>query len=107
MPTLRKIRDAADARDCLKAVAQSRLSLAEWCQDHAVDGRSLNMWKRNLESRTPRPIASAPMRLVELIATEPVGPARYVVRCGRLAVEIDEGFDEDVLRRLLAVVASC
>jgi hypothetical protein len=34
-------------------------------------------------------------------------PVTYVVHCGDLAVEIDERFDDEVLRRLLAVVSAC
>ncbi|MFZ5480447.1 MAG: hypothetical protein ACOZNI_27040 [Myxococcota bacterium] len=48
-------------------------------------------------------------RLVELVPAAPVveEASRYRVIRGGMAVEVDGRFDEDVLRRLLAVVASC
>jgi hypothetical protein len=101
----RKVRDAADARSCLAQAERSKQGLAEWAQQHGVDGRSLNMWRLNLErvdSPVPRP------RLVELIAApEPARTARYAVRVGDFAVEVDEHFDTDVLRRLISAVSSC
>jgi hypothetical protein len=44
--------------------------------------------------------------MVELV---PAGDAagRYVIRCGQLAVEVDEHFDEATLVRLLRVIAAC
>jgi hypothetical protein len=51
---------------------------------------------------------AAELRLVELVArTDSRPPARYTVRVGDLAVEVDDSFDDDVLRRLISVVASC
>jgi hypothetical protein len=107
----RKIRDADDARACLAAVAESGLAQAAWAKAHGVDGRSLQAWRLVLERAGGNPV-SKPLRLVELVTpTPPSAPlpsaATYVIRCGELAVEVDERFDETVLRRLLAVVASC
>ena len=48
------------------------------------------------------------LRLVELVArAEPRPQARYTVRVGEVAIEVDDAFDDDVLRRLISVVASC
>jgi hypothetical protein len=101
----RKIRDEADARACLAGVGASRLGLAGWARREGVDGRSLNLWRMNLARRAAR---SGP-RLVELVPRPEPTPraARYVVRRGELAVEVGEDFDEDVLFRLLQVVAAC
>lgn len=102
----RKVRDAADARQLLDDLKHSRLSLADFAQVRGVDGRSLNMYRLNLESAVKAP---EPLRLVELVpsAAPASGAARYIVRCGELSVEVDDQFDDQVLRRLLAVVASC
>ena len=100
----RKIRDEADALRCLAEVDASGLALAEWARHNGVDGRSLNAWRMNLRRRQggPRP------RLLELVPrVAPVRAARYVVRCGELAVEVGEDFDDDTLYRLLRVVAAC
>ena len=113
----RTIRDADDARACLDALVRSGRPQAEWTRDNGVDGRSLRAWRRLLkredETKAAKPVAR-PLRLVELVAaTEPPQPAPkeraapYVIRCGELSVEVDEHFDETVLRRLLAVVTSC
>ena len=105
----RKIRDAADARACLKAMKATRgVSRAQWAREHGIDGRSLTAWRINLGRSAPSRQRRA--RMVELVATpagSSAGPARYVVLCGKLAVEVDGGFDEATLLRLLRVVASC
>lgn len=99
----RKILDEAEAVQCLDAHCASGLTLAEWARRHGIDGRSLNIWRVNL---TRRGTARRAPRLVELVASG--GPAaRYTVRCGRLAVEVDDDFDQETLLRLLQVVASC
>lgn len=105
---LRKVRDADDALSCLNASTACGEARATWARRHGIDPRSLNAWRLNLERARRMPTPPAP-RLVELVPSAPVveEPARYRVLCGGLAVEVDERFDEDVLRRLLAVVASC
>ena len=102
----RKIRDEADAQNCLRALDASGLPLPEWARLNEVDGRSLSLWRlnltRRLESPRPRP------RLIELVPRPaPVVAARYVVRCGELEVEVGEDFDDHTLQRLLRVVAAC
>jgi transposase-like protein len=102
----RKLRDAQEAQLCLREVAVSGRSRADWAREHGVDARSLNAWRLNLERGAAAPTAP---RLVELVAADrsPRPPARYTVHVGELAVEVDAGFDDDVLRRLISVVASC
>jgi hypothetical protein len=109
----RKIRDEAEARACLKAVKAARgASLAQWARDHGVDGRSLNAWRVNMGRRgLPAPRRQR-ARLVELVPMQASAPSAtfapcFVVRCGKLAVEIKEQFDEAALRRLLQVVTTC
>lgn len=106
----RKIRDAADARACLRAMnaAGGGVSRARWAREHGIDGRSLSAWRINLGRAAPA-LRQSRARLVELVATPAASstPVRYVVQCGKLAVEVDERFDEATLRRLLQVVASC
>jgi len=105
----RKIRDAADARARLKAMKAARgVSHAQWAREHGIDGRSLTAWRINLGRAAPSRPRQA--RLVELVATPAgslAGPARYVVLCGKLSVEVDGSFEEATLLRLLRVVASC
>lgn len=100
----RKLGSAVEARECLAAVAASGLSRAEWARRNGVDARSLNAWRLNLGERRP---AGREPAFVELVTTSPVPASRYAVRVGDLVVEVDEHFDDRVLRRLLHVVASC
>jgi hypothetical protein len=99
----RPVRDAAEARELLREMRVRNVSLADLARERGVDGRSLNMYRLNLE---PAEQEVAPLRLVELVPT-PTAASRYVVRCGELSVEVDDQFDDQVLRRLLRVVASC
>jgi hypothetical protein len=100
------VRDEADARECLARVAASKQKRGDWARANGVDGRSLYNWSL----RVPPPAAEPPvgLRLVELVArAAPRPPARYTVRVGELGIEIDDAFDDDVLRRLISVVTSC
>ena len=101
----RKIRDGTDALACLQAVEHSALPLAQWARMQGIDGRSLNAWRMNLGGG---PGPEPHLKMVELTLVTPVKQAaRYVVHLGDIAVEVDEHFDDDTLRRLLDVVAEC
>jgi len=104
----RKIRDQADAQACLANVSASGLTRVAWAHKNGVNASSLNAWRLAM-ARTDSTDAAAPtpLRLVELVASEPARPVTYLVRCGAMTVEVDAGFEADVLRRLLLVVASC
>lgn len=102
----RKIRDEQDARECLSAIESGDLSRGEWSRRNGVDGRSLNAWSVNLRRRAKETASSTTIRMLELVpAGQPA--AEYRVRCGPFVVELDERFDNQVLSRLLAVVAEC
>lgn len=110
----RKIRDEKDARQCMAAAKRTGLSRAQWARQHGIDGRSLFAWGKNLEqgdkARASQKSGQNGKRrtgLLELVAQSTTTPSRYIVRCGHVAIEIDEHFDEDVLARVLKVVAAC
>jgi hypothetical protein len=105
MPQIRrKVRDVADARQLLAELDRSNLTLADFAHSKGVDGRSLNMYRLNLEDKP----TTDTLQLVELVPSAPQPrPSKYVVRYGPLAVEFDEHFDDAVLTRLLRVVTSC
>jgi hypothetical protein len=84
----------------------SGLSRREWARQHGVDGRSLYAWEKKVGSDDPLP-GEKVAGLVELIPDSRAEESRYVVQCGRFAVEVDEHFDEETLGRLLKVVAAC
>ena len=104
----RKIRDEADARACLDAVASSGLARAEWARAHEIDARSLNAWRLNLGRKEA---ACHPVDFLELVP-RPVAATRSEghplrVRRDDLVVEVPEDFDADHLLRVLRVVAAC
>ena len=77
-----------------------------WARRHGIDGRSLNAWGLNLRRRAERS-RSERVRLIELVPTPTPPAASYVIRHHDLAVEVDERFDSETLRRLLAVIVGC
>ena len=108
----RRIADEHDARACLEAVAGSSLTRREWAHAHGVDARSLNAWRLNLERRAARS-STAPLRLVELVARGEQAPSPTSVASGvrlevdGLVIQIDRGFDSEVLFKVLDLVAPC
>lgn len=100
----RKLRGESEARAALSAVEASGLSRVAWAHANGVDARSLNAWRLTLRRRGA---AAAPLRLVELVASDAASEARYRVRVGTYVVEVDDQFEAEPLRRLLSVVASC
>ena len=101
----RKIKDERDASQCLQAALQSGVSRKQWARDHGVDARSLNAWHMNLTRRTPR---TAPgLRLVELVPGRSNERSPLVLRCGAWEVEVADDFDEDLLVRVMDLVALC
>lgn len=103
----RKVRDVTEARTFLDAADASRMTRAQWARANGIDGRSLNAWRMNLERRGgPVP---ATLRVVELVTTTPTPcmASSLRVRCGRFVVEVDDDFDDDMLTRVLTVVAAC
>jgi hypothetical protein len=110
----RRILDEQDARRCLAAVKSSQASLAEWSQAHRVDGRSLNLWRLNLERRGG-PQARVALKVVELVpaaAPVPAAPGggeggTFRLRIRGVEVEVGADFDEQSLRRLVGLLKSC
>ena len=106
----RKVFNEQDARRCLSAVKASGRELGVWAREHGVDGRSLNLWRLNLERRGVRRVPPAAPKLVELVvAPRPVvGPRTpFVLRIGGVEFEVCDHFDETSLRRLVGVLKSC
>jgi hypothetical protein len=105
----RKVVDRADAEQLLDEWELGAEDLPAFCARVGVDGRSLHCWALNL-GRLPREERRSDIGLVEL-AVRGATPARdavvYRVVVGDLAVEVDDGFREDTLARLLRVVARC
>ena len=107
-PCVRRIRDAADAANCLAQVETSGLPLREWAWKAGVDARSLNIWRVNQQRKEP---SVAPLRMVELVTmleTPPCLPRSAIsVRCLDLRIDVAPDFDEATLIRLLRVLRAC
>ena len=106
----RKVLNEQDASRCLTAVKASRSELGAWAREHGVDGRSLNLWRVNLERRGVLRVRAAAPKMVELVvAPRPVvGPrAPFVLRIGDVELEVGDHFDDASLRRLVGVIKSC
>ncbi|MCA9550090.1 MAG: hypothetical protein KC933_08650 [Myxococcales bacterium] len=101
----RKILDETDALTCLAAAEASGMSRRDWARSNGVDGRSLHCWWLALRDRAP---VRSPIRLLELVAPgAPKRGATFVVRAGRVEVEVGADFDEAALLRLLRVAVEC
>ena len=105
----RKVMDREDAERLLDEWELGAEGLPAYCARVGVDGRSLHCWALNL-GRVPREEPRSEVGLVEL-AVRGAAPTRdavvYRVVVGDFAVEVDDGFREDTLTRLLRVVARC
>ena len=107
---MRKVRDEVEARAFLGKVSASGRSLKVWARGHGIDGRSLNLWRVNMERRDAERSSNVPAtpRFVELVTTGAVtSPARYVVTVGDVRVEFGDSFREDTLARVVATLRAC
>ena len=106
----RKVFNEQDARRCLAAMKSSRVDLGTWARAHGVDGRSLNLWRANLERRGAGRARPAAPRLVEVVvarAADQRPRAPFVLRIGGVELEVRDSFDEGALRRLIGLLKSC
>ena len=103
--TGRRVRDKTEAAALLCAWESSGERLSDWCGAHDINWYSLNAYRgRGVVARSDEP------ELVELTLgraySENNGDvgSRYLIRIDDVEVEIDDGFREDTLVRLLRVV---
>lgn len=101
----RKIKDERDARRCLEQAEESGLPRAAWARREGIDGRSLNMWRMNLEKREPQ--EPPPLRLVELVASASPAAEPFCIRVGPYSLDVPDPFDDAALEKLLRVLARC
>ena len=105
----RRIFNEQDARRCLAAVRSSRADLGAWARAHGIDGRSLNVWRVNLERRGVPRSRAVSSKLIELVPAVPLSAHRasYMLRVGGVELEVGGNFDEQLLRRLVGLLKSC
>ena len=100
----RRIKNENEAQRFIRTIATSGVSQGQWVREHGIDGRSLQAWRMILEKRQRK---ASTLQLVELVPSTKLVPAQYRVHCGGFVVEVDDNFNDQVLGRLLAVVAAC
>ncbi|MGE5783319.1 MAG: IS66 family insertion sequence element accessory protein TnpA [Myxococcales bacterium] len=110
----RKIQDETEAREHIAKMRESGLTLAAWARSAGIDGRSLHAWNVNLSrgdsgaARTTTVRKTREVKLVELVPMSTgARSARYTVRLGQLAVEVNAQFEEATLHRLIGMLRSC
>ena len=105
----RKVRDRADAASLLMELERSGQSLREFSAVQGVDGRSLHCWSLNLGRGSGGGAERGNgLRLVEITAGRAaVAAQRYRVHVEDVVVEVESGFEESELARLLWVVRRC
>jgi hypothetical protein len=118
----RKIEGEGEAMALLKEGSASGEPMSTWCKARGINWYSLLGFKGWLHRDPPAARVTAPVRgssvdqggggarFVEVERTAVVlhrTSPRYRVVIGPRVVEVDEDFDDQVLGRLLRVVASC
>ena len=97
----------ADARLVLDALASSRLPLAQFAREHAIDPQRLYAWRRRIaptpprRQRAPEPIAF--VRLDDAIATPTAARYEIVLPTGEL-LRVEGNVHPPSLAALLAVL---
>jgi hypothetical protein len=113
-----KIADEQDARACLDRVRGAGQSLGAWARANGADGRSLNIWRVNLErADSPRGAgysAAGDVPRLGLVGLVPrpervdSGPgARYVLEIEGTRLEFSDDASSATLRRVLEAVRAC
>jgi hypothetical protein len=96
---VRVVRDMEDARDLVQRWRDSREGLAAWCEREGVSRQSMQWWRIRVEGET----GGGVVRVAEVVLRDRAAAYRVVLGNGREVV-VDDGFDDSVLSRLLAVV---
>ena len=108
---LRKIRNLIEARKLLDRWERSGEPFAAWCREQGVSYQSLAAYKRYRHPPTPtgKKADGPAIEFVELqLAPAPPPTARYTLRLQNgHAIECDDAFQDDHIRRLLALVQAC
>ena len=92
------------------AFQRSGLTRERYCRQHNLKIYSLDYWRKKLKSSSTAVVSNdSTNRWVTLQVADPpsVGPEAGIrMRIGRLAIEVDRGFDHEVLADVLRVAGS-
>ena len=108
--TGRRITDKAEAAELIDAWQSSGERMSSWCQERGINWYSMNgYWGRGgvRPSTAFVELAVFPAEVGRVAGVvEPAG--LYRICLGRdLAIEVDDHFRDDTVRRLIRVTASC
>ena len=103
----RKVRHGREAEELLKAWATSGEPMAAWCEARGINWYSLSAykgWQGHAFVEAIVESAAAPGRDDNGGHTH---PASYRLVLGGRILEVDPGFDERVLQRLVRAIETC
>ncbi|MBL8615283.1 MAG: hypothetical protein JNM72_06725 [Deltaproteobacteria bacterium] len=100
MPAPRRRITQDEAPELLAHWRASQQPLPEWCAQNGVDGRSLRYWADRLAQ-------PAPIRLVELARPGRAAPEPLRLTLDGVVIDVPDGFNDQTLARVLAVVRAC
>ena len=112
----RKVRDADEARELLSAWSASGEAMTPWCAERGINWYSLSAYNGWLDRERHEEEAGVGHEggdgFVEVVTTAlavvaPRPSARYRVLLGDRVIEVADDFDDDALRRLIRLVATC
>lgn len=89
-----------EAPELLADWRASQQPLRDWCAEHGVDGRSLRYWADRLDR-------SLPIRLLELATPGSTAPEPLRLTIDGVVIDVPDGFNDQTLARVLAVVRGC
>lgn len=101
----RKVVDASEAAELLAEWADSGEAMSTWCGRRGINWYSLSAFK-GWPGRRGADFVEVEVQPAPLVA-RPRAPSRYRVHLGCRVVEVDQDFDDEVLRRLVRVVEAC
>lgn len=100
MPAPRRRITQDEAPELLAHWRASQQPLPEWCAQNGVDGRSLRYWADRLAQ-------PAPIRLVELARPGRAASEPLRLTLDGVVIDVPDGFNDQTLARVLAVVRAC
>lgn len=103
----RKVVDAREAAELLAEWEASGEPMSTWCGRRSINWYSLSAFKGWPERRAATFVEIEVAPPTPSVVSRPRAPSRYRLHLGNRMVEVDQDFDDDVLRRLVRVVEAC
>ena len=91
----------------IREQSNSGLSIPEWCRQKSINDKTFRRWKRNLtikEEKTKSAAAPAEWCDVQVKPVVEKSDRLKLVISDRMTIELESGFNQDLLRDVLRVV---